>query len=80
MWTWVVTVEMKRNGQDDVKNQWAMHLDWLHPWKSHKSECRMDTKGKRVHAQGISPEMIEMIHTQGSEKLPGSTLKPPIKS
>lgn len=66
-------VEMKRHGQDDIQNQWAGHLDWLQPGKSPRSEY---TKWKRVHAQGISPYMS---HTQGSEKVPGSTLKPPSK-
>lgn len=63
-----VAVEMKRQGQDDT--QWAVHLDWIQPGKSPRSEY---TRGKRVHAQGISPYMS---HTQGSEKVPGSTLKP----
>lgn len=52
------------------RNQWAVHLDWIQPGKSPRSEY---TKGKRVHAQGISPYMS---HIQGSEKVPGSTLKP----
>lgn len=64
---------MKRHGQDDIQNQWAGHLDWLQPGKSPRSGY---TKWKRVHAQGISPYMS---HTQGSEKVPGSTLKPPSK-
>lgn len=64
---------MKRHGQDDTQNQWAVHLERIQPGKSPRSEY---TEKKRVHAQGISPYVS---HTQGSEKVPGSTLKPPSK-
>lgn len=67
-WTWQVGGGGCRNEETRSRwltNQWAVHLDWIQPGKSPRSREFM-----------LRPSAPYMSHTQGSEKVPGSTLKP----
>lgn len=42
----------------------SVHLDWIHEGECPTIQGRIETKGKRVHARGISQQMV---HTQERE-------------
>lgn len=45
----------------------SVHLDWIQEGEFPTLQGRIETKGKRVHARGISQQMV---HTQEGERVP----------